>query len=220
MPDIAENEAMANRLEATGSYRVLRKLVAPYILAAAPGADLRDAVFVDTETTGLDPEYDEIVALTLIPFRYTLPGTIVDILPALEFLRQPSRPIPPEATALHGISDEMVRGKTVDLDLVDQVIATAAPVIAHHADFDRRFVERLCPKFQERPWACSLAQIDWRAEGFSSSGLHYLAMASGFFYERHNATSDCQAALELLNRTLPVSGVRALSRLLETGRKP
>ncbi|CUW37157.1 conserved protein of unknown function（related 3'-5' exonuclease fragment) [Magnetospirillum sp. XM-1] len=40
------------------------------------------------------------------------------------------------------------------------------------------------------------------------------------FHDGHRATDDCLAALEILARPLPVSGVPAMSKLLEEARKP
>jgi hypothetical protein len=93
--------------------------------------------------------------------------------------------------------------------------APAALVIAHNASFDRRLLERFSPVFQTKPWACSMSEIDWKDEGHEGVKLAYLAAGAGFFYDRHRATSDCAAAIELLARDLPRSGQPALARLLE-----
>ena len=44
--------------------------------------------------------------------------------------------------------------------------------------------------------------------------------APGFFYERHRATHDCLAAIELLARVHPGSGRTGLAQLLERARTP
>ena len=85
----------------------------------------------------------------MVPFRYGADGRIYEVGKAFHGFRQPTRPIPPEITALTGIDDAMVAGKTLDLDAV-----TAAVVIAHNAAFDRRFLERFCEVFRTKPWAC------------------------------------------------------------------
>ena len=213
------HDELIAELERAGEYRVLRRLPSP---ASDPATAEEGApgIVIDVETTGLDPAADEIVELAMLPFRYRADGTICHVGAPYRSLRQPSRPIPPEMTAIHGLTDEMVAGHQIDPEEVGALIADAAPIIAHHADFDRRFCERLIPEFCDRPWACSWAQIDWRSEGFDSASLGYLAFANGFFYDGHHAETDCAALLELLGRPLPVSGVSVLARLLETGRKP
>ena len=64
------------------------------------------------------------------------------------------------------------------------------------------------------------AQIDWAAEGFEGTKLAYLAVGCGFFYDRHRAANDCLAAVEVLSRALPKSGVNALAHLLARARLP
>ena len=64
-----------------------------------------------------------------------------------------------------------------------------------------------------------MAEIDWAAEGFEGTKLAYLAAGYGFFYDRHRAVNDCLAAVELLARTLPRSGVSGLACLLERARQ-
>ena len=43
-------------------------------------------------------------------------------------------------------------------------------------------------------------------------------MILGFFFEGHRAIDDCLAGIEVLSRTLPVSGRPALSALLKSAR--
>ena len=211
---------MAEALEASGDYRVLHRLVPRRQPEPPDGSTTRIGLFVDVETTGLDPERHEIIELAMIPFTYALDGRIFAVGESFQRLRQPARPIPAEITAITGIDDAMVTGQTIDPDEVAAFAAPAALVIAHNAAFDRRFLERFCPIFARKPWACSMCQIDWAAEGHEGLKLAYLAAGAGFFYDRHRAENDCLAAIELLATPLPKSGVRALAQLLERARTP
>jgi DNA polymerase III subunit epsilon len=213
-------DAMAIALEETGDYRVLRRLAPPRSSPPPDGVPTRLGLFVDVETTGLDPARDEIIELAMAPFTYGLDGKIFGIGQPFNRLRQPSKPIPPEITALTGIDNEMVAGQTIDSAEISAFAAPAALVIAHNASFDRRFLERVCDTFTTKPWACSMTQIDWAREGHEGIKLSYLANAAGFFYDRHRAIHDCFAAIELLARPLPRSGTLAMARLLDEARKP
>jgi DNA polymerase-3 subunit epsilon len=84
-------------------------------------------------------------------------------------------------------------------------------VVAHNAAFDRRFLERFSEVFRTKPWACSMSQVDWAAEGHEGVKLAWLAAGAGFFYDRHRAVNDCAAAIELLATDLPRSGGPALA---------
>lgn len=70
----------------------------------------------------------------------------------------------------------------------------------------------------QNSWACSMSEVHWPDEGFESSKLAYLALCSGFYYDRHRAVHDCHAAIELLSRPLPVTGGGALAALLASAR--
>ena len=207
-------------LKSTGNYRVLRRLSPRTRSDLRPSSATRLGIFLDTETTGTDHATDEIIELAMVPFTYSLDGAILAVGAPFSALNEPSVPISPEITALTGISQEMVAGHRIDADAVERFVAPAALVIAHHAGFDRPFVERSWPVFETKPWACSMTQIPWGDEGFDGVKLRYLAMLSGFFYDAHRATADCDAAIELLSRLLPRSQRRALAVLLEAARQP
>ncbi len=213
-------EVMAKALEASGRYRVLRRLEPRRFIEQPDGVETRLGLFLDVETTGLDPAKDEIIELAMVPFTYGVDGRIFEIHEAFERLRQPRTRIPAEIASLTGITDEMVAGQTIDPAEVTACVNSAALIVAHHAAFDRRFAERLSDIFKIKPWACSMTQIDWRAEGYEGTKLAYLAMAAGFFYTRHRAAQDCRAAIELLATRLPKTGARAMALLLDQARRP
>lgn len=207
-------------LEQSGAYRVQRRL-APFAARTPPThVQTRTGLFIDTETTGLDTARDEIIELAMIPFTYGSDGEIYSVGEAFEQLRQPSKPIPPEITAITGITDGMVAGRAINPEEIAAFAAPAALVVAHNAAFDRRFMERFSDVFTTKPWACSMNEIDWAAEGYEGTKLAYLAAASGFFYERHRATHDCLAAIALLARRHSKSGRTGLDQLLERARTP
>nr|WP_249138332.1 3'-5' exonuclease [Caulobacter sp. S6] len=218
--DSAELERLAARLEKSGRYRVLRKLQPRRTLIEPDGSRTRQGLFVDVETTGLDPQSDEIIELAMVPFTYGLDGRIFAVGEVFRALREPSKPIPPEVTAITGITNEMVAGQAIDPAEVTRCAAPAAIVVAHNAAFDRRFLERFCETFNTKPWACSMTEVDWASEGFEGVKLPYLATGAGFFYDKHRAEQDCLAAIELLSRPLPRSGQLAFAKLLEHARRP
>lgn len=222
-PDTAtaeDLEAMAQALDRSGGYRVLRRLAPLQNREAPQGVRTRTGVFVDTETTGLDPARDEIIELAMVPFTYGIDGEVYGLGEPFQQLRQPSKPIPAAITAITGIDDAMVEGRSIDAAEVAAFAAPAALVIAHNAAFDRKFLERYSEVFNTKPWACSMSEVDWAAEGYEGTKLAYLAAGAGFFYERHRATHDCLAAMELLARRHPVSGRTGLAQLLDRARTP
>ncbi len=159
----------------------------------------------------------------MLPFDYDpVSGELLAVLEdhALDDFRDPGMPIPVASTQVHGITDDMVRGKSVHEDRLIQLVDEADLIIAHNASFDRPVLERYWPGFEDKPWACSLVDIDWRSQGFGAGKLDYLLMQQGWFYQGHRALNDCLAGLFLLNHQLPASGGLGLQALLESARKP
>jgi DNA polymerase-3 subunit epsilon len=211
--------AMSDELVASGDFRVLRRLPRRTLMRPYDGSATRRGLFVDVETTGLDPIRDEIIELALVPFVYGLDGCVFGIEEPYEALREPTVPISASITSLTGITAQMVAGKCLDSAVISTMAAAADLVVAHNSAFDRRFLERLDTTFAMKPWACSMCEIDWRNEGHEGVKLAYLAMGAGFFYDRHRAANDCRAAIELLAAPLPSTGKPAMERLLHSARR-
>ncbi|MFT9359645.1 3'-5' exonuclease [Acetobacter okinawensis] len=212
-------EGQARTLEATGAYRVLRRIAPLPLERQVPRDQTRVGIFLDLETTGLDPIRDEIIEFGMVPFVYTLDGRILGTLPAFSSLREPSQPIPPEITALTGITQEMVAGKTTTPEEIARFVAQAALIVAHNARFDRLFAERFWEGFSTLPWACSMEDVPWQAEGFEGRSLGYLVMQAGWFFDGHRAVDDCLAGVTLLTTRLPKTQTPALSALLQEARQ-
>lgn len=215
-------EILSRKLEASDYFRVIRRYQrqAHYCEQPAAGADIKKGVFLDLETTGLDPETDRIIELAIVPFEFSSDGSIYRVLEEYDQFEDPGVPIPAHISELTGITDDMVRGKQIDDARVREVLRDCAVVIAHNAGFDRRFAENRLADFAQYAWACSLRQIPWSSEGIESGKLEYVAYRFGFFYEGHRATIDCLAGIEVLSRRLPRSGERALKVLLDAARQP
>jgi DNA polymerase III subunit epsilon len=85
-------------------------------------------VFLDTETTGLDATA-EVVEICIVDIE----GAVL-----LDSLIRPTRAIPADATAIHGITDGMVRGAPTWSDLWPDVerLVSERHVAIYNADFD------------------------------------------------------------------------------------
>ncbi|WP_062226024.1 3'-5' exonuclease [Aureimonas frigidaquae] len=209
-----EDERLARRLEETGRYRILRKLHPRPVIARADSLAPRLAIIIDTETTGLRHDRDEVIEVGAVAFTYDDAGTIGDVVGVFQGLSEPQAPLPPEIVSLTGITDAMLAGQRIDLAALEAFAAPADLVIAHNAAFDRRFCEGLARSFAFKAWACSHAEIAWRELGFEGSKLSYLLSGCGLFHDGHRAVDDCHALLEILDHTLPTGGGTPFARLL------
>lgn len=178
------------------------------------------AIYLDCETTGFSSETDKIIELAMILFEYGSDGRIYRIVDVIDQYQDPGFPIPGEITRITGITDDMVRGQSIDTNQVAAMLDQAVLIIAHNAQFDRPFSEKLLSKFEDKCWACSMKDIPWAEEEIESAKLEYLAYKFGVFYEGHRADIDCYAGIYVLNQTLPKSGRSALKVLLENAARP
>jgi DNA polymerase-3 subunit epsilon len=216
-------EALAQELERHPDYRVLRRLDPVLKCPGIKGSKIGQAVILDTETTGVDQAADKVIELALVKFEYCREtGDVGRVLDVYDGLEDPGAPIPPESTAIHGITDEMVAGKRLDESAIEQVLNGVGIVIAHNAGFDRPFTERRLPQFMPLPWACSWLEVPWTELGLGAAKLEYLAYRYGFFFDGHRAEMDCRALLEVLRRPIPAEAETgpALRLLLESAREP
>ncbi len=201
------NERLARILDGTGDFRILRRVPTPPSStmsdADRAAAGLATGIVLDTETIGLGPE-DEVIELGMVRFAFEPTILRIDhVVDSFSAFREPTRPIPPDVRRLTGITDADVAGRAIDPDAVAAFAGTASVVIAHNAGFDRPFVERAWPLFADLAWACSLEQVDWRAEGFEGRRLGQLLAERHLFHDGHRALDDCIALLHLLR--LPVA---------------
>jgi DNA polymerase III subunit epsilon len=95
-------------------------------------------IVLDTETTGFDPAQGhrvvEIGCLELV--NHVATGK------TFHKYVNPERDMPAEAFAVHGLGEDFLRGQPLFGDIVDDFLAFLgdAPIIAHNAEFDFRFV--------------------------------------------------------------------------------
>lgn len=219
-------ESAASALAQSADYRVLRRLPRisryhdePWNLGDR--AQIKIALFVDVETTGLDKFVDEIVEFAAVPFTYdAVSGTVYEVLPGYAGFEEPKAPMQSAAQAVHGITVEMLKGQSLDSSAITRLLNSASLIIAHNAGFDRPIVERRFPEFARAPWACSYADVEWEAFGAVGKKLeHVLLYTCQTFYDAHRAEDDCRAGIHAL-ATASLGGRPAMHYLLDAARTP
>lgn len=103
-----------------------------------------DFIAFDLETTGTVPGVDQIIEIGAVKFQNGQPSAIFST------LIDPKRPIPPGASAVNGISDDMVKGKPVIEDLLGSFAEFCGSdiMVAHNAPFDSQFLISDIKKFE------------------------------------------------------------------------
>jgi DNA polymerase-3 subunit epsilon len=128
------------------------------------GRVTKTGILLDVETTGLNTAQDEIIELAMVKFDYLSDDRIARVTDVFSSFNEPQNPIPAEIIELTGITDEMVLGHRIDQEAVSAFASDAMIIVAHNANFDRKFAERYWRLFERKPWACSATEIDWRRQ--------------------------------------------------------
>lgn len=214
-------EVVARALDRHDDYRVLRRITRMDRRSARPvlGPSIV-GVAVDVETTGLDHSRHEVIELGLQRFRLDALFRIVETGRPRSWLEQPSEPIPARITEVTGLTDADVAGRAIADGEAGCMIMTSDFVVSHNASFDRPFLEKRLPLTAGKPWACSLADVDWRGLGYGDRTLSALLGRMGLFYDAHRAEVDVTALLHLLAHPLDEVGGTVAGRMIEHARKP
>lgn len=206
-----------HRLINEGQLKVLQRLNEVDLIAALE--DLPDDAAIggvlDVETTGKSVE-DKIIEMGLVLFAYDrTSGEIFGVVDRYNGMEDPGMAIPPEASRVNNITDEMVKGQHLDDERIEEMLRPVELLIAHNAEFDRPICEKRFPSLKNKAWACSYKEIDWAEEGIASAKLDYIAYRVGFFFEGHRAEVDCLALLQVL-KTRSTTGPTYFQQLLKS----
>lgn len=202
-----------------------------YVVDPQPGMktaveDIR-LLATDLETTGLDPNRDQILSIGFVPVN----GLEIDLSGAGHFLVRPDGDVGDSAT-VHGITDDALSAALSPAEALDAFFTAAHQrvLLAHHAAIEVRFLGNACQRllgFRPRfPVVDTMAlQFKLLSQGFDDEpppgSLRLNAARSQYGlprYAAHNALTDALACAELYLAQvaeLQPLGVRTLKPLLK-----
>ncbi len=159
-------------------------------------------IVLDTETTGLSPrDGDRIVEIGCIE--------LVNHVATGETYHQyvnPERPMPEEAFAIHGLSDEFLSGQPVMADVMDGFVEFLgdATLVIHNAEFDMRFINWELDRLgrDELPMSRAVDTVRMAREKFPGAPASLDALCRRFNIDNstrslHGALLDAQLLAEV-----------------------
>lgn len=167
-------------------------------------------VVIDCETSGLDTERDELLAVAGVALRCE--GDDVAVLPSdsFEILVRPEHVSDHDNILVHGIGRGAQRDGRPPAEAMAALAAwvNESPLIAFHAPFDRSFIERTCKRHGQqtpsRQWLdiaqLVLALYPQRKLRGLDDWLKLFDLAA---QSRHSAASDALATALLMTCLLP-----------------
>lgn len=165
---------------------------------------------LDTETTGVDP-WDEIVEIAVLGVERRrrvdgmeggMEGAVL-----LNTLVQPiARSIPPQVTAIHGITDQDVATAPSFAEILPQLAAAVAgrTVLIYNAAFDGEMIRAACARLGDDVRSPvrrnkSVCMMEWYAEWCGilrrAGDYEWIPLNGG-----HRALGDCRAVLARLQK--------------------
>jgi DNA polymerase-3 subunit epsilon len=165
----------------------------------APWSEMPIAL-VDVETTGKDASADRVVEVGI---AFARGGAILD---RRNWLVNPGRPIPKEASDVHKITDEEVKDAPRFEAIAAEVAAALSGCIpaAYNAAFDRAFLSGELARAglslrRDVEWLDPLVWARELQQGEKSRALGEVAARLGISLENaHRASDDAEAALRVL----------------------
>lgn len=166
-------------------------------------------VAFDFETTGLSPETERVVEIGAVAFAMRRGDDGWQAIPeaAYETLVNPGRPIPPNVSAIHGISDLDVSGAPRFAEAAANFFPYIenSVLVAHNAPFDMGFLRaeatRACIEIPSNPAYDTIAIAKTAVPHLPSYSLKALASSFGIVQSSaHRGGDDARVCMELFAR--------------------
>jgi len=161
--------------------------------------NIESILILDTETTGLDENNDEVIEIGCILFN----------VPHQSVISQLSFLLPVETN-----DAEFINGIPVDVSNVIQpwregiqfflkLVESCDFIVAHNAAFDKKWFGRGNLPSLDKKWICTLDDINWSFKKNIKSRPSVTDLAIGFnipVWNLHRALSDCYYIAEVFKR--------------------
>lgn len=159
-------------------------------------------IALDTETTGIDPaDGHRIIEIGCVELVNYLPSGKV-----LQLYINPEREIPPDATAIHGITNEFIKDKPVFSQVYNEFLEfiKGAKLIIHNAEFDMKFINWELKKVGHKPlpWGNVFDTLGLARKKFPGSPANLDALCRRFGIDNtqrtyHGALLDSELLAEV-----------------------
>ena len=180
----------------------MKNEMASYRLEYTANLNLENAVFIDTETTGLTPGKDEVLSIAIVDKDGN--EVFYSLIRPLERKRWPN------AAEIHGITWKDVKDAPTILDIgneVADILESADLIVGYNLEFDMdMLIENGLPDVDSRrydlmdEYAQAYGRWSDRKEDYLWVKLEQCARHYGYGFDAHNALEDAKATAFCLQR--------------------
>ena len=154
---------------------------------------------LDTETTGLDPASAQCIEVGAVLFHVPRRSVLSQVSFLLPAAANPAEHVNGIAAMVTRLSQPWQAG----LQHFQALLEVADAVLAHNAAFDAQWFGKKPLPSIEKPWICSMDDIEWPPERHlrSAPSVRDLALAYGVpVWAAHRALTDCTYLVQVLER--------------------
>ncbi|MDJ0739486.1 MAG: exonuclease domain-containing protein [Gammaproteobacteria bacterium] len=184
--------------------------LADYLATPFPDkhSDCRDIrmVAIDLETTGLDPNKDDILSIGLVE----IDGWGVKLGTSWHRIVRVEKAIPGESAVIHQITDDQSAAGAPIEELLPEVLGRVAgkPIVVHYSPIEQNFLSAACKKLYGAPFVVPIIDtleigqrvFERRNHLIQPGDLRLFNLRPRYNlpqYKAHNALSDALATAEL-----------------------
>ncbi|RLA05614.1 MAG: hypothetical protein DRQ47_00715 [Gammaproteobacteria bacterium] len=163
-------------------------------------------IAVDFETTGLDPDQDEIISMGFCPIK----NSAIPLADCIHLVVNTERNLTSENVAIHGLTDDVLSAGISQKQALMKFIELTENkiIVAHHHNIERAFIQKLANKILGTPIPLSFSDTHYFAKlrmerkqqpiSQESLRLFNLREQQGLpHYKAHNALEDAISTAEL-----------------------
>ena len=156
-------------------------------------------LILDTETTGLDENREEVIEVGCILFHVASRSVLSQVSFLLPVSKNEAEHINRIPSDISNISQPWEKGLDFFLNLVD----SCDLIVAHNAEFDKKWFGKGKLPLLNKKWLCSLEDINWSFKKTLKSRPSVTDLALSFevpVWNLHRALSDCYYLAEVFKK--------------------
>ncbi|MDB9314953.1 3'-5' exonuclease [Spirulina sp. CS-785/01] len=159
-----------------------------------------EILVIDTETTGLDPESDNLIEIAAILWSLNYRSVLIQVSTLVKYDREILNPAEPINKILPALLGKEFPYQSA-LELINKISCSAKYICAHNADFDKEFCKKAVGlKIPLSNWIDTQDIRYPKSKYCQGTSLNNLAIAHGIpIVDAHRALDDCRTLTKLLS---------------------
>jgi DNA polymerase-3 subunit epsilon len=149
---------------------------------------MRNILILDTETTALEVEQGNVIEVAVILYSVKYKTVLQQISTLLK--TEDNEQYKVNKISADACNEEMPIVSAMDAIL--EATRYADAIVAHNAEFDKKWMKTISPYFDEKKWVCSCHDFEWPDIKGAASLINIALSLEIPVFSAHRALTDCQ----------------------------